>query len=302
MRAADHLVDIGPGAGVHGGTIVASGTPTDVLKSSVSLTAQYLRGEKFIPVPVQRRAVKNKSVLTIHGAKEHNLKNITISFPLKAFPVVTGVSGSGKSTLVEDILYKALSAQIMRALTKPSKHTRISGAVAVDKVIMIDQSPIGRTPRSNPATYTGVFGPIRDLFAQTRDARSRGYAPGRFSFNVRGGRCDHCDGEGFLKIEMQFMPDVYLPCDVCKGKRYNSETLQVLYKEKNIADILDLTVAEAYEFFESYHDIADKLKVLKDVGLGYIHLGQAATTLSGGEAQRIKLATELARRATGNTL
>ena len=302
MRAADHLVDIGPGAGVHGGTIVAFGTPSDVLKSSASLTAQYLRGEKFIPIPAQRRAVKNKSVLTIHGAKEHNLKNITVSFPIKAFTVVTGVSGSGKSTLVEDILYKALSAQIMRALTKPGKHARISGEGAVDKVIMIDQSPIGRTPRSNPATYTSVFGPIRDLFAQTRDARSRGYAPGRFSFNVRGGRCDHCDGEGFLKVEMQFMPDVYLPCDVCGGKRYNSETLRVLYKGKSIADVLAMTVGEAHVFFAPHPDIAAVLKTLEDVGLGYIHLGQAATTLSGGEAQRIKLATELSRKATGNTL
>ena len=302
MRNADHIVDIGPGAGRHGGEIVAEGTMQEIMKSPLSLTAKYLSGKMSIPTPAKRRSIKNKKFLTVHGATENNLKNVTVNFPLHLFVCVTGVSGSGKSTLVEEILYKGAAHHVMRSFERPGKHREMSGLAAIDKVIMIDQSPIGRTPRSNPATYTGLFTPIRMLFAQTRDARTRGYKPGRFSFNVRGGRCDNCDGEGFLKIEMQFMPDVYLPCDVCKGKRYNSETLQVLYKEKNIADILDLTVAEAYEFFESYHDIADKLKVLKDVGLGYIHLGQAATTLSGGEAQRIKLATELARRATGNTL
>lgn len=302
MRAADYLVDIGPGAGRLGGEIVAEGTPAEVLKSKKSLTAKYLNGELEIAVPNFRRPIKNKKWLTVRGARENNLKNITVEFPLKVLTAVTGVSGSGKSTLVEDILFKSLSAKIMRSLEKPGKHTEIVGRQNVDKVIMIDQSPIGRTPRSNPATYTGLFTPIRELFAQTKDAKAKGYGPGRFSFNVKGGRCDNCNGDGFLKIEMQFMPDVYLPCDVCKSKRYNSETLEVKYKEKNIADVLAMTVSEACEFFQNFHDIHDKLAVLEDVGLGYIHLGQAATTLSGGEAQRIKLATELSRRATGNTL
>ena len=302
MRAADYLVDIGPGAGRLGGEIVAEGTPEQVMKSKKSLTAKYLNGELEIEVPNFRRPIKNKKWLTVRGARENNLKNITVEFPLKVLTAVTGVSGSGKSTLVEDILFKSLSAKIMRSLEKPGKHTEIVGTQNVDKVIMIDQSPIGRTPRSNPATYTGLFTPIRELFAQTKDAKAKGYGPGRFSFNVKGGRCDNCEGDGFLKIEMQFMPDVYLPCDVCKSKRYNSETLEVKYKEKNIADVLAMTVSEACEFFQNFHDIHDKLAVLEDVGLGYIHLGQAATTLSGGEAQRIKLATELSRRATGNTL
>ncbi|MFA5777658.1 MAG: excinuclease ABC subunit UvrA [Parcubacteria group bacterium] len=302
MRAADWLVDIGPGAGKLGGEIVSQGSPEEVMKSKKSLTAKYLRGDLKIETPNFRRPTKNKKSIIVRGASEHNLKSVTASFPLKVFTCVTGVSGSGKSTLVEDILYKSLSSKIMRSLEHPGKHQEIIGSQYVDKVIMIDQSPIGRTPRSNPATYTGLFSPIRELFSQTKDAKARGYFPGRFSFNVRGGRCDNCQGEGFLKVEMQFMPDVYLPCDICHGKRYNSETLQVKYKGKNIADVLDMTVTEAGEFFESYGNISDVLKILEDVGLGYIHLGQSATTLSGGEAQRIKLATELARRSTGNTL
>ncbi|MEI6588051.1 MAG: excinuclease ABC subunit UvrA [Candidatus Moraniibacteriota bacterium] len=302
MRAADYLVDIGPGAGKHGGEIVAQGLPVDVIKNENSLTAKYLRGEMQIEIPSFRRPLKNKKTLVIRGAREHNLQNITVEIPLKVFTCVTGVSGSGKSTLVEDILYKALSAKIMRSLERPGKHNEIVGAHYLNKVIMIDQSPIGRTPRSNPATYTGLFTVIRELFSETRDAKAKGYSPGRFSFNVKGGRCDNCQGDGYNKIEMQFMPDVYLPCDVCSGKRYNSETLKVKYRDKNIADVLALTISEAREFFANFHDIADKLKVLEDVGLGYIQLGQSATTLSGGEAQRIKLSTELSRRATGDTL
>lgn len=302
MREADYLVDIGPGAGRLGGEIVAQGTPEEVMKNKKSLTAKYLNGELKIEVPAVRRRVKNKKWLTVRGARENNLKQVTVEFPLKVLTVVTGVSGSGKSSLVEDILYKALSNKLMHSLERPGKHTEILGIQHINKVIMIDQSPIGRTPRSNPATYTGLFTPIRELFASTRGAKSKGYGPGRFSFNVKGGRCDNCQGEGFIKIEMQFMPDVYLPCDVCKSKRYNRETLEVRYKEKNIAEVLEMTVSDARIFFQNFHDIHDKLAVLEDVGLGYIHLGQAATTLSGGEAQRIKLATELSRRATGDTL
>jgi excinuclease ABC subunit A len=302
MREADYLVDIGPGAGRLGGEIVAQGTPKEVMRNKQSLTAQYLNGELKIEVPSFRRAVKNKKWLVVRGARENNLKNITVEFPLKVLTVVTGVSGSGKSTLVEDILYKTLSSKLMRSLERPGKHTEILGLQHVNKVIMIDQSPIGRTPRSNPATYTGLFTPIRELFASTRGAKSKGYGPGRFSFNVRGGRCDNCQGEGYIKIEMQFMPDVYLPCEVCKSQRYNRETLDVRYREKNIAEVLAMTVTEAKDFFANFHDIHDKLAVLEDVGLGYIHLGQSATTLSGGEAQRIKLATELSRRATGDTI
>ncbi len=302
MRSADWLVDVGPGAGKHGGEIVAEGVPRDVINNPKSLTGQYLRGEKRIEIPNMRRSVAKKKRIVVRGANEHNLKSVTAEFPLKVFTCVTGVSGSGKSTLVEDTLYKALANKLHRALDVPGKHQEIVGIENIDKVIMIDQSPIGRTPRSNPATYTGLFTHIRELFAQTKDAKLRGYGPGRFSFNVHGGRCDNCSGEGYLKIEMQFMPDVYLPCDVCKGKRYNSETLQVKYKGKNISEVLAMTVSEGAEFFEAFPKIASALLVLEEVGLGYIELGQSATTLSGGEAQRIKLASELSRRSTGDTL
>lgn len=302
IRAADYIVDIGIGAGKLGGEIIAEGHPKEVIKNKKSLTAAYLRKELEIEIPAFRRPIRNKKWITVRGAREHNLKNITAEIPLKVFTCVTGVSGSGKSTLVEDVLYKSLASKIMRSLDRPGKHNEIIGMHNVNKVIMIDQSPIGRTPRSNPATYTGLFTPIRELFSATRDAKGKAYGPGRFSFNVNGGRCDNCKGDGYLKIEMQFMPDVYLPCDVCHGKRYNSETLQVKYKDKNIAEVLKMTVAEGRIFFENYPEIHDKLKILEEVGLGYIHLGQSATTLSGGEAQRIKLATELSRRATGDTL
>ncbi|EKD58299.1 MAG: excinuclease ABC subunit A [uncultured bacterium] len=302
MRHADWLVDIGPGAGKHGGEIIAEGTPEEVINNPKSLTGKYLRGELQIDVPTFRRNVNKKKNIVVRGASEHNLKNITVEFPLKVLTCVTGVSGSGKSTLVEDTLYKALANKLHRALDVPARHNEIVGIENINKVIMIDQSPIGRTPRSNPATYTGLFTHIRELFAKTKDAKLRGYGPGRFSFNVAGGRCDNCSGEGYLKIEMQFMPDVYLPCDVCSGKRYNSETLQVKYKDKNIADVLGMTVSEGVEFFEAFPKIHDPLAVLEEVGLGYIELGQSATTLSGGEAQRIKLASELSRRATGDTL
>ncbi|TSC56262.1 MAG: excinuclease ABC subunit A [Parcubacteria group bacterium Gr01-1014_18] len=301
MRTCDYLVDIGPGAGVHGGRIVASGTPEEVMLSPDSLTAKYLRGEEKIEIPV-RRPTKNKKTLIVRGANENNLKNIDVSIPLKVLTVVTGVSGSGKSSLVEDVLYKAASSKVMKSLEKPGRHKEIQGLQYIDKVISIDQSPIGRTSRSNPATYTGFFTPIRDLFSQTPDAKARGYTPGRFSFNVSGGRCENCQGEGDLEIEMQFLPDVHLECDVCRGKRYNSETLKVFYKEKNISDVLKMTVEEAADFFKNFPEIYRTLEVLTEVGLGYIQLGQRATTLSGGEAQRIKLAAELARRATGNTL
>jgi len=302
MLTADFLVDIGPRAGNLGGEIVASGKPEEVLKSETSLTAKYLRGELKIDIPSFRRSMKNKKWLTVRGARENNLKNIDVNFPLKSFVCVTGVSGSGKSTLVKEILYKSLAGKIMRSLDRPGRHNEIMGVQFVDKIISIDQSPIGRTPRSNPATYTGLFTEIRNLFSQTRDAKIKGYGPGRFSFNVKGGRCDNCQGDGQLKIEMQFMPDVFLECEVCKGKRYNSETLKVKYKGKNIADVLNMTVSEARLFFQNFPQIHDKLAVLEEVGLEYIHLGQSATTFSGGEAQRIKLATELSRRATGNTL
>jgi len=302
MRSADWLVDIGPGAGKHGGEIVAQGLPAEVINNPKSLTGKYLRGEMEIEIPKFRRDANKKKRIVVRGAGEHNLKNIVAEFPLKVFTCVTGVSGSGKSTLVEETLYKALANKLHRSLDAPGRHKEIVGIENIDKVIMIDQSPIGRTPRSNPATYTGFFTSIRELFAQTKDAKMRGYGPGRFSFNIPGGRCDNCNGEGFLKIEMQFMPDVYLPCDVCNGKRYNSETLQVKYKGKNIADVLKMTVSEGAKFFEAFPKINGPLAVLEEVGLGYIELGQSATTLSGGEAQRIKLASELSRLATGNTL
>lgn len=302
MREADWLVDIGPGAGKHGGAVVAEGIPADVIKNPNSLTGKYLRHELEIAIPNVRRQMKRKASITVRGASEHNLKNVTVDFPLRVFTCVTGVSGSGKSTLVEETLYKALANKLHRALDVPAKHNEIVGIENINKVIMIDQSPIGRTPRSNPATYTGLFTHIRELFAQTKDAKMRGYGPGRFSFNVAGGRCDNCSGEGYLKIEMQFMPDVYLPCDVCHSRRYNSETLQVKYKGKNISEVLAMTVSEGVEFFGALSRIHEPLKVLEEVGLGYIELGQSATTLSGGEAQRIKLASELSRRATGDTL
>lgn len=302
MRSADMLVDIGPGAGKHGGYVVAAGTPEEVMENEKSITGRYLSGKESIPVPKARRSVKRKSCIIVRGASEHNLKNVTAEFPLGVMTVVTGVSGSGKSTLVEETLYRSLAYTLHRRLDVPGRHTAIDGAEKIDRVLMIDQSPIGRTPRSNPATYTGIFTPIRELFAQSFSARQRGYSPSRFSFNVAGGRCEHCSGEGFLKIEMQFLPDVYLPCDVCKGKRYNAETLEVKYAGKSIADVLAMTVSEAREFFSAFRGIADILDVLEEVGLGYIELGQNAVTLSGGEAQRIKLAAELGTRSDKKTL
>ncbi|MBQ3497210.1 MAG: excinuclease ABC subunit UvrA, partial [Oscillospiraceae bacterium] len=301
MRAADYLIDVGPGAGRCGGEIVAAGTPEEVMKSEASLTGQYLSGRKKIPVPAARRAGNGKT-LTVIGAQENNLKSVDVSIPLGTLTCVTGVSGSGKSSLVNEVLYKRLAADLNRAKTRAGKHTRIEGEEHLDKIIAIDQSPIGRTPRSNPATYTGVFNDIRDLFASTPDAKARGYNAGRFSFNVRGGRCEACSGDGLLKIEMHFLADVYVPCDVCKGRRYNRETLEVRYKGKNIAEVLDMTCDEACEFFRDLPKIHEKLKTLCEVGLGYVRLGQSSTTLSGGEAQRVKLATELSRRATGRTI
>ena len=300
MRAADFIVDVGPGAGEHGGQVVASGTAEDLEKCPQSVTGKYLSGELKIPVPAKRR--KPSGFLKVVGARENNLKSITVSFPLGVFTCVTGVSGSGKSSLVNEILYKALARKLNRARTIPGTFTRIDGMEQLDKVIDIDQSPIGRTPRSNPATYTGVFDMIRDLFASTADAKARGYKKGRFSFNVKGGRCEACGGDGIIKIEMNFLPDVYVPCEVCHGQRYNRETLEVKYKGKSISDVLNMTVEEALKFFENMPMIARKIQTLYDVGLGYIRLGQPSTELSGGEAQRIKLATELSRRSTGRTI
>ena len=300
MREADFLVDIGPGAGEHGGEVVAAGTPEEVEACPDSLTGQYLSGKKKIPVPENRR--KPSGFLTIRGAREHNLKNIDVRIPLGIMTVVTGVSGSGKSSLINEILYKTLARDLNRARTIPGDSDGIEGEEELDKIIDIDQSPIGRTPRSNPATYTGVFDLIRDLFASTPDAKARGYTKGRFSFNVKGGRCEACGGDGIRKIEMHFLPDVYVPCEVCHGQRYNRETLEVKYKGKSIYDILDMTVEEAVKFFEAVPSIHRKIKTLMDVGLGYIRLGQPSTELSGGEAQRIKLATELSRRSTGRTI
>ncbi len=301
IRAADHIVDIGPGAGVHGGEIVASGTLEDILHTERSITGQYLAGKVAIPVP-QTRRTPNGSWIRISGAAENNLKDIAVDIPLGVFVCVTGVSGSGKSTLINDILYRHLAAKLHRARTRPGDHVEITGVEYLDKVINIDQSPIGRTPRSNPATYTGVFDSIRQVFSQTTESKARGYKPGRFSFNVKGGRCEACKGDGIIKIEMHFLPDVYVPCEVCKGKRYNRETLNVHFKGKTIADVLDMIVDEALIFFENIPRIQRKLQTLQDVGLGYIRLGQPATTLSGGEAQRVKLATELSRRSNGKTL
>ncbi len=301
MYAADYIVDVGPGPGSHGGEIVACGTIDDIKKCERSITGQYLSGKKSIPVPEERRK-PNEHWLTIRGAEENNLKNIDVSFPMGVFNCVTGVSGSGKSSLVNEILYKALAKELNGAREEAGAHDSIEGTEFLDKVINIDQSPIGRTPRSNPATYTGVFDFIREIFSQTPDAKMRGYKPGRFSFNVKGGRCEACGGDGIIRIEMHFLSDVYVPCEVCKGKRYNRETLEVKYKGKNIADILDMTVEEALKFFENIPRIKAKLQTLYDVGLGYIKLGQPSTQLSGGEAQRVKLATELSRRPTGKTL
>jgi excinuclease ABC subunit A len=302
IRAADHVIDLGPGAGKHGGEVIAEGSVADLLKVKRSLTGQYLSGERQIAVPSSRRAIDARRQLVIHGAREHNLRNLTVAIPLGAFVAVTGVSGSGKSTLIEHILHRTLARHFFRARVIPGTHDRVSGMEHIDKVIDIDQSPIGRTPRSNPATYTGLFAPIRDLFAELPESKIRGYGPGRFSFNVKGGRCEACQGDGLVKIEMHFLPDVYVDCDVCKGRRYNRETLEVQFRGKSIADVLDMTVEDALAFFEHQPRIRQKLQTLFDVGLGYIHLGQSATTLSGGEAQRVKLATELSRRDTGRTL
>ena len=301
MRAADYIVDIGPGAGVHGGEIVCAGTYQDIVDCPHSITGQYLSGKKKIPVPETRRA-GNGNVLTIRGATEHNLKHIDVSFPLGKFICVTGVSGSGKSSLVNSILYRYLAAKLNRAKIKPGAFEGCEGLEHLDKVIAIDQSPIGRTPRSNPATYTGLFGDIRELFAQTSDAKMRGYGPGRFSFNIRGGRCEACEGDGILKIEMHFLPDVYVPCETCKGCRYNHETLEIHYKGKSIYDVLEMTVDEGVEFFSAIPKLVRKLKTLQQVGLGYLKIGQPSTTLSGGEAQRVKLSTELSKRPTGRTI
>ncbi|MBF1693918.1 excinuclease ABC subunit UvrA [Selenomonas sp.] len=301
MYAADHIIDIGPGAGEHGGEVVAEGTAAEIMKNPASITGQYLSRKQFIPVPAERRR-GNGYFLEIVGAAENNLKDVNVKFPLGTLTLVTGVSGSGKSTLVNEILYRGVASRLYRAKGKPGKHKKIKGLEHIDKVINIDQQPIGRTPRSNPATYTGVFDAIRELFSQVSESRMRGYKAGRFSFNVKGGRCEACRGDGILKIEMQFLPDVYVPCEVCKGARYNRETLEVHYKGKTIAEVLDMTIDEAVEFFANVPRIARKLEIIRDVGLGYIRLGQPATTLSGGEAQRVKLATELARRSTGKTL
>ncbi|MFL6560671.1 MAG: excinuclease ABC subunit UvrA, partial [Bacillus sp. (in: firmicutes)] len=300
MMAADYLIDIGPGAGVHGGEIVSAGTPAEVMADPNSLTGQYLSGKKFIPLPIERRKSDGRFI-EIKGASENNLRNVNVKLPLGLFIAITGVSGSGKSTLINEILHKSLAQKLHHAKTKPGEHKSIKGIDYLEKVIDIDQSPIGRTPRSNPATYTGVFDDVRDVFANTNEAKVRGYKKGRFSFNVKGGRCEACRGDGIIKIEMHFLPDVYVPCEICHGKRYNRETLEVKYKGKNISDILDMTVEAAVEFFENIPKISRKLQTILDVGLGYIKLGQPATTLSGGEAQRVKLASELHRRSQGKS-
>ena len=301
MRAADYLIDMGPGAGKHGGEVIASGTVDEIIRNPRSITGKYLSGETEIAIPATRRTPDAKRAIRIQNAREHNLRNVNAEIPLGLFVAVTGVSGSGKSTLIEDILHQSLARHFYRARVIPGAHDRITGLEHIDKVIDIDQSPIGRTPRSNPATYTGLFTPIRELFAELPEAKIRGYGPGRFSFNVKGGRCEACQGDGLVKIEMHFLPDVYVPCEVCKGKRYNRETLEVRFRGESIADVLDMTVEDALAFFENQPRVRQKLETLNDVGLGYIHLGQSATTLSGGEAQRIKLATELSKRDTGRT-
>ncbi len=302
IRASDWVVDIGPGAGEHGGKIVVSGPVEDLLSSTDSATGDYLSGRRAIEVPTDRRPVPKGRELVVRGARENNLHNIDVAFPLGVFTAVTGVSGSGKSTLVNEILYKALAKELQGARSVPGRHTRVNGLNQVDKIVHVDQSPIGRTPRSNPATYTGVFDHIRKLFAQTTEAKMRGYQPGRFSFNIKGGRCEACAGDGTIKIEMQFLPDVYVPCEVCHGARYNRETLDVHYKGKTISEVLNMPIEEALEFFEPISAIRRHMQTLNDVGLGYVRLGQPATTLSGGEAQRVKLASELQRRSTGRTV
>jgi excinuclease ABC subunit A len=301
MRAADHVIDMGPGAGKHGGEVIAEGTVEEICRNPQSITGKYLNGELAIEVPIERRRVDAKKTIRIVNAREHNLRNVDVEIPLGLFVAITGVSGSGKSTLIEDILHQHLARHFYRARVIPGLHDRITGLEHIDKVIDIDQSPIGRTPRSNPATYTGLFTPIRELFAELPEAKIRGYGPGRFSFNVKGGRCEACQGDGLVKIEMHFLPDVYVPCEVCKGKRYNRETLEVRFRGQSIADVLEMTVEDALAFFENQPRVRQKLETMNDVGLGYIHLGQSATTLSGGEAQRIKLATELSKRDTGRT-
>ncbi|MDX1580249.1 MAG: ATP-binding cassette domain-containing protein, partial [Alphaproteobacteria bacterium] len=299
---ADYVLDLGPGAGEHGGYVVAEGTPEQIMQSSDSLTGQYLVGLKQIEVPEKRRNPRKTKQLTVKGATANNLKEVDASIPLGTFTCVTGVSGGGKSTLIIDTLYKALAKQLHQARTVPGAHEKIEGMELIDKIVDIDQSPIGRTPRSNPATYTGAFSPIRDWYANLPESVARGYKPGRFSFNVKGGRCEACQGDGVIKIEMHFLPDVYVECDVCKGKRYNRETLEIHFKGKSIADVLDMTVEEGVEFFKAVPAVREKLQMLQRVGLSYIKIGQQATTLSGGEAQRVKLAKELSRRATGRTL
>ena len=301
ILAADYVVDVGPGAGIHGGEIIARGTPSEIMAAPASLTGRYLTGELSIAVP-ERRPPNHRRTLKVIGARGNNLKNVSVEIPLGLFTCITGVSGGGKSTLLIDTLYKALARRLNNASEAPAPHDRIEGLEHIDKIIDIDQSPIGRTPRSNPATYTGAFTPIREWFAGLPEAKARGYEPGRFSFNVKGGRCEACQGDGVIKIEMHFLPDVYVTCDTCKGKRYNRETLEVLFRNKSIADVLDMTVEEAADFFKAVPRVRETLKTLHRVGLDYIHVGQQATTLSGGEAQRVKLSKELARRSTGRTL
>jgi excinuclease ABC subunit A len=301
MMAADYIIDIGPGAGIHGGQVVAEGTPAEIMENEHSLTGQYLSGRKFIPVPQKRRKTDGRW-LEIRGAKENNLKGLNAKIPIGVFSAVTGVSGSGKSTLVNEILYKTLARDLNKAKIRPGEYKEFRGLEHLEKVIDIDQSPIGRTPRSNPATYTGVFDDIRDVFSSTNESKIRGYKKGRFSFNVKGGRCEACRGDGIIKIEMHFLPDVYVPCEVCKGKRYNRETLEIKYKGMSVSDILEMTIETGVDFFKNIPRIHRKLQTLLDVGLGYMNLGQPATTLSGGEAQRVKLAAELYRRSTGKTM